>query len=328
MIVSAFKDSNPIGYLIAILMLGLALVVWGHFEVMIDPSGSMPLYLVLTSVFAYLPGWCVGCLVFLLIGSQAYHWNTVAANHEVLYKKSLLPLLLFIVFAASLPVFLSINPVLPVISLTIIILDKLFKIYKNPNPLSLVFDAAFLAGVSCLFWFPSILLVPFLLLAVVILKPINLRDIIVLIIGFCTPLFLAFVCLYFLDRGPVGEILFPFSHLEFQLNPIEIMQKEGFFISMVIVTMILSAWRINRNFYKNATRVRIYQQTVFLLLIFIMVGVWASGKDHGYGYYFMSIPFATMVPYYFLAGKKKWWSEMYFLIIVICLLASQTGLTF
>ncbi len=328
MIVNAFKESNPIGYLIAILGLGAALVFWGHFEVMVDPSESMPLYRVLTSVVSHLPGWGVGCLVFLLIGSQAYHWNTVATNHEVLYKKSLLPLLLFIVYAASLPVFLSLNPVLPVISLTVIILDKLFKIYKNQNPLSLVFDAAFLSGICTLFWFPALLLIPFLLIAVVILKPINLRDIVVLMIGFCTPFILAFVCLFFFDKGPIGEILFPFSRLEFQLNPMEVMQKEGFFISMVIVTMILSVWRINRNFYKNATRVRIYQQTVFLLLLFIIIGVWASGKDHGYGYYFMSIPFATLVPYYFLAGKKKWWSEIFFLIIILCLIASQTGFTF
>ena len=328
MIINAFKESNPISYLIAILLLGSALVVWGHFEVVINPLESMPLYQVLTSVVAPLPAWGIGCIIFLLVGSQAYHWNTVAANHEVLYKKSLLPLLLYIVFAASLPIFLSLNPVLPVISFTIVILDKLFKIYKNPNPLSLVFDAAFLSGVSTLFWFPAILLFPFLLIAVVILKPINLRDIVVLIIGLCTPFILAFVCLFFFEKGPVVELLFPFSRLEFQLNPVELFQREGIFISMVIVTMILSAWRINRNFYKNATRVRIYQQTVFLLLLFIIIGVWASGKDHGYGYYFMSIPFATMVSYFFLAGKKRWWSEIYFLVIVLCLLASQTGFSF
>lgn len=328
MIISAFKESNPVSYLIAILMLGSALVFWGRFEVMVNPSESMPLYQVLTMVVAPLPTWVIGFIMFLLIGSQAYHWNNVAANHEVLYKKSLLPLLLYIVFAASLPVFLTLNPALPVISFVIVILDKLFKIYKNPNPLSLVFDAAFLTGISTLFWFPAVLLFPFLLIAVVIIKPINFRDITVLMIGFCTPFILAFVCLFLLDIGPIGEFLFPFSQLEFQLNPKELIQKEGIFIFMVIVTMILSAWRINRNFYKNATRVRIYQQTVFLLLLFIIIGVWASGKDHGYGYYFMSIPFATMVPYYFLAGKKKWWGEIYFLVIVLCLLASQTGFTF
>lgn len=327
MIINVFKESNPIGYLIATLILGAALVTWGHFEVMIAPSGSMPLYQVLSSAVAILPVWGVGLLMFILIGSQAYHWNTIAANHEVLYKKSLLPLLLYIVFAVSLPVFLSLNPVLPVISLTIIILDKLFKIYKNPNPLSLVFDAAFLSGISTLFWFPAILLFPFLLIAVVLLKPINLRDIVVLVLGFFIPFMLAFVCLFFIDKGPIGELLFPFYRLEFQLNPMEIIKKEGVFITMVIVTMVISAWRINRNFYKNATRVRIFQQTVFLLLVFIIIGVWASGKDHGYGYYFLSIPFATMVPYYFLAGKKKWWGELYFLIIIICILATQTGFT-
>jgi len=328
MIIRFFKDSSPVGYLLALLMLGAALIAWGRFEVAIDASESMPLYQIFTSAIALLPVWSIGTIIFLLIGSQAYHWNTVVANHEVLYKKSLLPLLLFIIFATSLPVFLSLNPVMPVISFTIIILDKLFKIYKNPNPLSLVFDSAFLAGISTLFWFQAIWLIPFLLIAVFILKPINLRDIVVLLIGFCTPFLLTFVCLFLLDKGPIGELLFPLSRLEFQLNPIELIKKEGIFISMVVVTMILSVWRINRNFYKNATRVRMYQQTVFLLLLFILIGVWASGKDHSYGYYFMSIPFATMVSYYFLIGKKKWWSELYFLIIVLCLLASQTGFTF
>lgn len=328
MIIRAFKDSNPVGYLLAFLLLGAALIAWGHFEVATASAQNMPLYQVFTSVIALLPGWGIGTIIFLLIGSQAYHWNLVVANHDVLYRKSLLPLLLFILFAASLPVFLSWNAALPVISFTIIILDKLFKIYKNPNPLSLVFDAAFLAGVSSLFWFPSILLVPFLLLAVVIIKPINLRDIIVLIIGFCTPLFLAFVCLYLTESGPIMEQLLPFSRLDFELNPIDLIKKEWVFIAMVTVTMTLSIWRINRNFYKNATRVRIYQQTVFLLLLFMIIGVWASGKEHGYGYYFMSIPFATMVSYYFLAGKKNWWSEFYFIIMVVCLLLSQTGFTY
>ena len=59
-----------------------------------------------------------------------------------------------------------------------------------------------------------------------------------------------------------------------------------------------------------------YQQTIFVLLVSAVVGFVIS-TDHGnHTYYYMALPFSSMVAYYFLAGKNAWWEELLFLSIL------------
>ena len=318
MIIRLFKESNPLSYLISLVGLVVIWGLWVEGVVVTEPEGNGLLYDLLIGILSVLPQWMTSATILLFIGTQAYHWNLIITNHEVIYKKSLLPMLFVVVFAAMQSAFLTLNPVLPVISITIFILDKLFSVYKNTNPLGIIFDCGFLSGVACLFWFPALTLLPFVFFSLFILKPLSLRDILVLIIGITTPLFLSFVYLLMMDTSPLMSLLLPFQNLDFYVDRGDLLQQKNWaFLILFVFTLLLAAWRINRNFYKNATRVRMYQQTIFVLLFCTMIGFVIS-TDHGnHPFYYMALPFSSMISYYFLAGKNAWWEDFLFLAILV-----------
>lgn len=317
MIIRLFKDSNPLSYLISLVGLVAIFGFFGQGVAVSEPDGNGLLFDFLISGLAVLPKWATGMMVLLFVGTQAYHWNLVITNHEVIYKKSLLPMLFVIVFASMRSDFLTMHPVLPVISISIFILDKLFSVYKNAKPTGIIFDCGFLSGIACLFWFESLMLFPFVLFALFILKPLSLRDVLLLILGLATPLFLAFVYLLMMDVSPLIPSLLPFQHLDFYVDgTVLIQQNNRPFLIVFILTMALSIWRINRNFYKNATRVRVYQQTIFLLMICTLLGFVISRDEANHVFYFMALPFSSMVAYYFVAGKSVWWEEFLFMAMM------------
>lgn len=321
MIIKLFKDSNPLSYLISLVGLLAIFGFYGQGVAVSEPDGNGLLFDFLISGLAVLPKWANGIMVLLFIGTQAYHWNLVITRHEVIYKKSLLPMLFVVVFAAMRSDFLTINPVMPVISITIFILDKLFSVYKNAHPTSIIFDCGFLSGIACLFWFESLMLFPFVLFALFILKPLSLRDVLLLILGISTPLFLAFVYLLMMDVSPLIPSLLPFQNLDFYVDAAVLLQKSNWpYLIVFVFTMVLSVWRINRNFYKNATKVRVYQQTIFLLMISTLLGFVISGDHENHAFYFMALPFSSMVAYYFVAGKNAWWEEFLFIAILITII--------
>ncbi len=325
MIVRLLKNSHPAGYVIAPMLLVIIATVWGAQSSVTPDWHPMPLYHLLSGVSVMLPEWLTSGLACILVGLQAFHWNKVVATHEVLYKKSLLPLLLFVAIAIAMPGFLTISPILFVVSLIVLICDRLFKIYKNPGPLPLIFDSAFLASLSALIWFPSIFLLPFIVIAVSMLKTINGRDLMIVIMGFSIPFFLVFVILFWFDAVSIQNILLPWQTLGLESGLLED-STSVWIIGLYSFTTILSIWRINRNFYKNATKVRYFQQTVFLLYFFSLLALVFAHSSNIQTFYILSIPLTTMLSYYFLAGKNQWWAELLFASILAFGICVQSGL--
>jgi hypothetical protein len=222
--------------------------------------------------------------------------------------------LLFVFFAISIPDFFSINPALLVTSITLVICDKLFSLYKNPNPLRIVFDTAFWSGVACLIWFPAITLFLFVLVSWIILKNVNGRDLLVGVIGFLLPFFLTSVFLFWMDtENPIGHV-FPVIDSNRIFHPFLFGSSPLKWLLVVYGAFILIAvWRINRNFYKNATRGRLFQQAVYLLFLFVPLAVFLDSGSRFFYFYPLVIPTSLMLSYYFLIGKSVWWSELVFM---------------
>lgn len=131
-------------------------------------------------------------LGFILVTTQAFHLNLVLNKHEVLYKSTWLPSLLYLFMAGLLPPFLWMHPLLFVNSILIFVLDRLFSLYKNPSPLSLAFDSAFLLSLSALFYLPAVILFIFYFLCMIILRPFSWREWMAGIMGMFFPSFLLF----------------------------------------------------------------------------------------------------------------------------------------
>ncbi|MBL0340177.1 MAG: hypothetical protein IPP71_04195 [Bacteroidetes bacterium] len=231
-------------------------------------ENPMPFYNLVVWMLSGLPTWLTGFLGFSLTISQIFHLNYIIGKHEVLYKNSYLPALLLLLFMGIIPQFLTFHPVLFANSLFIFVLDKLFKIYKNSAPLPMIFDSCFLIGIATLFYLPSITFILFLAISLFILKTFAWRDWIVGLLGLVLPFFFALI--YYFWNNELDEFKTKFFPKDIsQLLDAGGLMIQGYRITLTVVSVIfvLTFWKIRQNFYKNATRIRNFQQVIFMFLL-------------------------------------------------------------
>lgn len=320
MITRFFKTNQPVVYL-AIVM--LALVFWSAgilkgFSVI--TSANMPFY----GLFFYLihpdVTWAYSLMGLLLIVSQAIHLNWVMNRHEVLFKNSFLPALMYVLFSCCIPPFVSFHPVLVINTILIFVIDKMFSLFKNESPLAPEYDACFLISISTLFYFPAIAFMLFFMAGLLILRPFSWRDWMVGVLGFLTPIFFVLVYYFLTDNLELFRQMAFSSGITKEFN-LKNAIPPGYLLTLscIIVLSFLSFWKIRENFYKNVARTRNFQQLIFLLIIIGISVIIVTPGSSIYRFSILSIPVSTLLAYYFLVAKKTWIADglIYIFLLVI-----------
>jgi hypothetical protein len=219
------------------------------------------------------------------------------------------------------PSFTTFNPVLISNIFLLYAIDKVFNIYKNPSPHSLIFDTCFLMAIASLFYLPALAFVVFFILSLSLLKPTNLKDWIVALTGFIIPYLLVIVWYFLTDT--LDEFRAKFVYLPLSdLLSLDKIKFNGSIITAIVILffVVIALLRLQNNFFKNVIRVRRFHQ---VLLIFLITGIgtlfMTLSKDP-YRFSILIIPIATLISYYFLTIKKSWWSEVLFWALALVIL--------
>jgi len=300
----------------------MSVVLWTmswylHFHVV--ASNAMPFYDLSLLLCSALPNGGQAVLGWVIISLQAIHFNLLLNKHEVLFKQSWLPALVYLIIVSLLPPFLWFHPLLFVNSLLLLALDRLFMMYKNPQALPLVFNTAFILSMAALFYLPAISLFMVFAVGIIIFRPFSWREWIVGIIGYLLPFFYAFLYYFLFDElDTFYEKLMQSINRTPGLDHI-ITAEYSFSIVFTVVLLIWSVIRLQSNYYKNVTKARLIQQ-IFLLLIPIGFGMALIDPDNGlYRFSVLASPIALYLAYFFLSGKKAWRMEVLMTILISAL---------
>ncbi len=318
MILNLFKNSQPLSFVIIPVYLAVAWISASYGDSTFLVSNPMPLYNVIFGVFSDLPAWAGGVFGFILTTSQVIHLNYIVQKHEVLYKNSYLPALFYLIFLTVIPQFLTFHPVLIANSILLFVLDKLFKIYKNTGAMSLAFDSCFLIGLTTLIYLPAISFFLVFALSILILKTFSWRDWVVGLIGLALPFIFTFIYYFWInDLNEFSEKFFLGNIRQLWDTGGLVLQGYRITLGVVLLVMILTLNRIRQNFYKNVTRIRNFQQVIFIFLgVALLSLIFTAGSVAVYRFSILVIPLSVMISYYFLAAKKKWWTELLFWVLL------------
>jgi hypothetical protein len=316
MIIKLFKTTQPLTIaLLLLISIGMWGVSWGlHFRIV--EANGMPLYDFVLFLLKGAPVAVFSFLGFVLFTTQAIHLNLILNKHEVLYKSSWLPALSFLLIAGLLPSFLGFHPLLFVNSILLFALDKIFSLYKKPDPLSVDFDSSFLLALAALFYFPAVFLFLIYLIGIVVLRSFSWRDWVVGILGFILPFFFAFMYYFFNDglNGFYDRLLITGLSRKIDFNHLHTYEYT-FSILIVGILFVLSLFRLQSNYFKNITKARLIQQLFLLLIITGILSILVSREEQLYRFQILAIPLTVYVAYFFLSGKKNWISELVFLVL-------------
>ncbi len=280
-------------------------------------TGAMPLYDLLLHILPAENKIGYFVLGLLLVISQAFHLNYVFNKNEVIYKNSWLPSLFYVLLMSLIPQFLAFQPVLITNSISIFILEKIFRLYKNQQPLSLDFDTGMLISISSLFYFPSIFISLLFFSGIIILKPFSWRDWVVGFLGMLLPFFLMFTYYFLTDQFQYFTARFFTSNIRQQIDVAQLLpQGFGVTIGYISLLLLLSVFALQKNFSKNVIRTRNYQQMMFIFIITAALEILTSPVNQLYRFIILAIPFSFLIAYYFLAIKKTWFAETAFWILI------------
>jgi len=317
MLIRVCKNTQPIPLILIII---ISIITWSfsaNSQFKIVETNGMPLYEIANYLVNSLPIWLVPILGFLITVSQAIHLNFILNKHEVLYKDSYLPALMFTVLAGLLPPFLWFHPILIVNTILIFALDKIFALYKNSSPFSNCFDSAFLLALAALTYLPSIVLFLVYAVSLLVLRPFSWREWTIGIMGFILPFFFAFLY-YFLQNQ-----LLDFYNGVFITGINKKLDWNHFFVlkyttSVIIVCLLLifSIVRLQSNYYKNVTKSRLIQQLLFILIPVGLLSVLVSRDEQLYRFEILIVPFSVYLGYFFLSTKKQWMAESIFVVLI------------
>lgn len=319
MLISAFRSTR---FFPLVLLVVIAAAMWiaslsAGYRVV--ESNGMPLYDVVLAFLQLLPAWAGPLIGFLLTTSQAIHLNLVLNKHEVLFRDSWLPALLYVVLSGLLPPFLWFHPLLLVNSILIFVLDRIFSLYKNGAPMSLTFDSAFLLSLAALFYLPAVALFIFYFIGIIMLRPFSWREWMVGLLGLLFPFFFAFLYYFLNDALQLFYERVFVSGIKRQIDLQHLFAIEySASILLVGVLFLLSLLKLQVNYFKNVTKSRLIQQLLVLMIPVCFLSVLVSRDESLFRFSTLSVPLAVYLAYYFLSGKKRWLMEVIFLLLLLC----------
>lgn len=323
MFVRIFKTTQPLPLILLGIISGFMWLISWMFHFRVQPPDGMPLYDLIYYLLRALPGWTMALTGFLLITSQAIHLNYILNKHEILFRQSWLPALLYVILGGLFPVFLGFHPILFVNSILILALDRIISLYKNPSPLSLAFDSALLFSLAALIYLPTSFFFIFYGIAILIIRPINWREAVAGMLGLAIPI--VFAMLYYFLNNELDDFYERVFHSgiaqDFSLTNL----SAGHFLYSavyVLILLLMSIVKLQSNYYKNVTKARLVQQMLLLFIPFGILTVIISRDTDLWRYMMLLIPFSVYLGYYFLSANRKIITELLFLLLLAAWVAN------
>ena len=319
-----FKSPQPVALFF---IPALILIFWiqsaSSMSPLIEPSG-MILWNFIATIFSHFPNWINFIFEVVLVSFSAIYLNIICNKHEVLYKNSYLPALVYALFISAHPAFISFHPIHFVNLILLRVLDKSFSLIKSGNITSAIFDSSFLAGLAALIYFPAVIIIPIMIISITIIRPFNIREWLILIIGFLLPFF--FISVWMFWTNNLMFFLKNYSdrfkevqpHLSVVSNP-----KLLLLICIFGLWLAIGLLKLRINYFKNVIRTRIVQQILFLFLLFISISFLLQREITIIHFSFLVIPVSVFCAYYLLATKKRIWLVEIFLWILIATIAAN-----
>ena len=155
----------------------------------------MPLFRIMLSLTDFSAFFSVAAafLLALLVSYLLVNFNTSAF---FISERTFLPAIVYALLTAVFPEYQVLSPVLPAAVFLILGIRSIVESYKVYGTAFSFFDAGMLLGTGSLFYAPLIWMGIILLAGIVILRTINMKEIIISVLGIATPLFIVYGILY------------------------------------------------------------------------------------------------------------------------------------
>jgi len=270
-------------------------------------------------VFSFRLNWISTALTLVLIIIQVFFLSSLDFSYNLSKNRGFATAFIFVILISANP---SVTTLLPSHFANIFIilaLNRIFDSYKKEVVLYHYFDAALLLSIGGIFYFYTWLLFPFLLLSISLLKAIRLKEFLISITGFITPIvfYIGFYYAFSSDFLTLATIKSKSTFwLDTHLHNLYFMAVLTFFIGTGTVYVL-------RKYTEFSLSQKAFFRILFLLFVTGIFSVSFINFSIPDLTITISVPISILLSFMFNNIKSKLLSEIYFLIFIVLFTATH-----
>lgn len=252
----------------------------------------------------------------VIILAIAFYFSQMLSTNKIVEKNGFLPAFLLILSASLFSDFNFISNELIAFVLVFISVIILYNTLLNDSKHSGLFDAAFFMGIGAMIYNPIFLLFFTVLASIILLRTVQLRDLLITIIGFFVPVFLVGTYCFMIGRLSLFcSHLLPSMTVDFQLiNKGEVWE----YIKLILfgIFVVLGVLKGQAESGKTIVTVRKFYSISLLLVIGIALSLFFSGTLKVTAFIYFSIPFSFYLYTSVKDLKRIWIAELIHVILI------------
>lgn len=329
MLIGKFKTNHPFLF---ILLFVISILLWldsfiGYETIAVDYGNYAPFYTILVG-FVNEYRFLSVLLSFLIMVAQAFMFNRVIADKNLVDRNSFLPALLFIVLMSSNPEFAGLHPVWLANFFLIITLDKIFDVFSEDDVFLEVFNVGLFISLASLFYMPALGFILLIISALIIYFLVNMRGIMASVIGFVFPYIFLMLYYYWFDI-PLSNLwsLFYFEGFSVLQGNWHLTTYDWILLSVLGLVGLVSFFRIYLGGLRDKPiRIRKRFQVLLAYLLIALLSWLMAGEMVSLHLGIVLLPLAAILAGFFQESKSRFWNEMLFSIILVMIIAGKLSL--
>ncbi len=234
---------------------------------------------------------------------------------RLIEKRSILYVLLYIMFSSCLQDFRQLNPMQPALFFVILGMVSLFKMYKNERELRTIFECGVFFSIATLFYAPIIYLSLLIFIGLATLVSFYWRQWLAAIVGVLSPIVLVFTLAFCFDSLPqqleVWKTNLHTIHSDLTLTLVPTVYS--FFLALVFI--ISAIYSLTRGTRKVSVR-KYYLIFAFFLAIVLAATFFISYVSMDF-LFFGLLPVAIYISNYMVNIRRPIIAEILFLLLVV-----------
>lgn len=193
-----FKQSYIAQFVVIVLLIA---ALWipvfiSHVSEVAVGTPTTPLYNLIANIFGS-SGLAMTIFTFIVFGASVFFFNSMMTVNQLVTRNSSIGAFVFVLCMTCVPIQDELYPFLLASPLIMMVIQTFYLIYQVEKPEPYLMNAGFFLALASMFYFPSIILIIWVLLAMQVMDFRDLKHFLIPIIGFFVSYFILFVCFYF-----------------------------------------------------------------------------------------------------------------------------------
>ncbi|MBS1748402.1 MAG: hypothetical protein JST63_00700 [Bacteroidetes bacterium] len=242
-------------------------------------------------------------IVLVLVLTQAIVFSNFLNKQKLLPKPNFLPAMAYVFITALFPEWWQLSSALIVNTLLVWVWASLSDLFNHSRPKALVYNTGLAVGITSFLYFPAIGFVVLIFFALIIMRPFQLSEWLIAVLGVLTPYYFLFAYLFLTkDWNPLTYLpSVSVSLPQFQQDIWAWMA-----IVLIIIPFLISGFYIQGNMLRMLIQVR-KSWSLMLVYLFISMLIPFMNVVPGFEYWILcALPFAAFHAYTYFYAEKKW----------------------